>query len=110
MGPMSYDTDAVGVRFNRLIQDVMKGNWQRTQFEPWEIEILLDIQSCADEALQRRDLLPRYQKAVQRQLANRRAMPMKLSEYVAGLKSRRNGRERDGESVNEGSQLISAVS
>lgn len=85
---MEVDTDYVLPRFNRLIQDVIKGNWQRTSFEPWEIAILLDIQACEGEIRSRRDLLPRYQKAVQRQLANRRAMPMLLSEYVRHLEVR----------------------
>jgi hypothetical protein len=103
MKETNVDTDYVLPRFNRLIQDVIRGNWQRTAFEPWEITILLDIQSCEQEVQKRRDLLVRYQKAVQRQLANRRAMPMMLSEYVRSLEvrlaSRSGAVDRDSELI-----------
>jgi hypothetical protein len=88
-----YDNEMVVSRFNRLMKDVISGQWQRTSFESWEIELLLDIEACAGEIRSRRDLLTRYQKAVQRQLAQRREMPMKLSEYVSHLRTRQAARQ-----------------
>jgi hypothetical protein len=83
-----YDSDDLLPRFNRLMQDVIKGDWRRNSFTPWEMALMLDIQACADEIATRRDLLPRYQKAVQRQLSRRREMPMTLSSYVESLRVR----------------------
>jgi hypothetical protein len=87
-----YDSDDLLPRFNRLMQDVIKGDWRRNSFAPWELALILDIQACADEIASRRDLLPRYQKAVQRQLSRRREMPMTLSSYVESLRVRQSTR------------------
>lgn len=87
-----YDSDDVLPRFNRLMQDVIKGDWRRNSFAPWEMALMLDIQACAGEVAARRDLLPRYQKAVQRQLSRRREMPMTLSTYVESLRARQSAR------------------
>lgn len=81
-------SDEILARFNRLIQDVMRGDWRRNSFTSWEMELLLDIHACHKELAVRRDLLPRYQKAVQRQLFRRREMPMTLSAYVESLRER----------------------
>jgi len=83
-----YDSDYLLPRFNRLMQDVIKGDWRRNSFTAWEMALLLDIQACAEEIATRRELLPRYQKAVQRQLSRRREMPMTLSSYVESLRVR----------------------
>ncbi len=79
-------------QFQRLMKDLRAGNWQRTSFAPWEMELLLDIAACEKDVASRRDLLNRYQKAVERRLANHCEMPMKLSEYVAGLQARHSSR------------------
>jgi hypothetical protein len=91
-GMEHYDNEFVVSRFNRLMKDVLTGNWQRTSFEPWEIELLLDIQACSGEMKSRRDLLVRYQKAVQRRMSHRREMPMRLSEYIRQLNERQASR------------------
>ena len=36
------DHDAVLAQFNRLIQELLRGNMQRNTFRPWEVELLLD--------------------------------------------------------------------
>lgn len=86
------DSDFVLARFQRLMKDVRMGDWRRNSFEPWEIELLLDIAACDPEIQRRRALLERYQKAVERRLANHCELPMKLSEYIAGLRARRSAR------------------
>ncbi len=88
MADIFYDSEVILPRFNRLMQDVIKGSFQRTSFEPWEVQLLLDIQGCVEEVETRRDLLKRYQKAVQKQLGRRGQRPMLLSEYVESLRSR----------------------
>ncbi len=92
MSDETYDSGHIQGRFNRLMQDVRRGDWRRTEFESWEVELILDIQACAHEIATRRDLLKRYTKAVERQLSRRREMPMKLSSYVEHLKQRKTSR------------------
>jgi len=43
---MSPQNASVLVQFNRLIEELLSGSIQRGGFQPWEIEILLDIESC----------------------------------------------------------------
>jgi hypothetical protein len=86
------NSDVVLARFQRLMKDVRQGEWRRNSFAPWEIELLLDIAACDPEIQRRRALLERYQKAVERRLANHCELPMKLSEYIAGLRARQSAR------------------
>ena len=83
------DSDAVLAQFNRLIQELLRGNMHRNTFRPWEIELLLDIEACSLRESNKRDILRRYQKAVQRQMEKGARLPMKLSEYLEGVKSKR---------------------
>ena len=83
------DSDAVLAQFNRLIQELLRGNMHRNTFRPWEIELLLDIEACNLRETNKRDTLRRYQKAVQRQMEKGAALPLKLSEYLGELKSKR---------------------
>jgi hypothetical protein len=49
--------------FNGLIQGVIGGRQHRHVFQPWELAILLDIESCTVRQSSREDLLRRYQRA-----------------------------------------------
>ena len=69
-------------RFNRLIGEVMRGALARNSFQPWEVEILLDLDQCQLEKRRRLDILRQYQKAVERQVNNGDGPPMKLSEFL----------------------------
>ena len=82
------NSEAVLLRFNKLIQELLRGTIKRNCFRPWEIELLLDIEACNLRGSNRRETLRRYQKAVQRQMEKGAPMPMTMSEYL----SRRNGR------------------
>lgn len=82
------DPDAILARFNRLMQDLAAGTYSRNAFLPWEIDLLLDIQSCGTRCCGT-ELLRRYQKAVQRELQNGSDRPLKLSEYLTRCRSRR---------------------
>jgi hypothetical protein len=83
------DSDAVLAQFNRLIQELLRGNMHRNTFRPWEIELLLDIETCNLRETNKRDTLKRYQKAVQRHMEKGARLPLKLSEYLDSVKSKR---------------------
>jgi hypothetical protein len=84
------DSDAVLAQFNRLIQELLRGNMHRNTFRPWEVELLLDIESCNLRDTARRETLRRYQRAVQRHMEKGARLPLKLSEYLEAVKTKRN--------------------
>jgi hypothetical protein len=90
------DSDAVLAQFNRLIQELLRGNMHRNTFRPWEIELLLDIETCNLRDSNKRDILKRYQKAVQRHMEKGARLPLKLSEYLESVKQKR---PAEGQSV-----------
>jgi len=69
-------------RFNRLMGEVLRGAIARNTFEAWEIDILLDLDTCRLERRRRWDLLRQYQRAVERQLENGPGPPMKFSQFL----------------------------
>src|SRR6185369_2824041 len=84
------DSETVLAQFNRLIQELLRGNMQRNTFRPWEIELLLDIETCALRDAARRETLRRYQRAVQRHMEKGARLPLKLSEYLESVKAKKN--------------------
>lgn len=75
-------------RFNRLINELAKGATARNSFQPWEIDLLLDIETCELERRRRLETLRQYQRAVERQMQTGAGPPMKLSEFLE-LRARR---------------------
>jgi len=69
-------------QFNRLIRELVRGQINRNTFRPWEVELLLDVESCNLRESSRDSTLRRYQKAVQRQLERGATKPMRLSEFL----------------------------
>ena len=69
-------------RFHRLLNDMIRGTTGRNSFEPWELEILLDLANCAIKPRRRLEILRQYEKAVTRQMQTGPGPPMKLSEYL----------------------------
>jgi hypothetical protein len=69
-------------RFNRLMAEVLRGAVTRNSFQPWEVEILLDMENCELRPRRRLEVLRQYQKAVQRQMETGPGPPMKLSQYL----------------------------
>jgi hypothetical protein len=102
--PQVHDVEIVHAQFNRLIQELLKGTIARNTFQPWEIEILLDVQGADLGRASEKEVLKRYQKAVHRAYEKGAKMPMKLSEYLDGLKSKRNSASDTG-SPTSGSDL-----
>ncbi|MBZ5611134.1 MAG: hypothetical protein LAP38_22965 [Acidobacteriia bacterium] len=83
----TQDAEVVLHRFNKLLQELVRGTMSRNTFQPWEIEILLDIETCNLREAVKRETLRRYQKAVQRSMEKGARAPLKLSEYLQGKKS-----------------------
>jgi len=82
----TLDSEARLYRFNRLMQELIRGSMNRNTFHPWEIEILLDIEACQIREPVKRETLRRYQKAVQRAMEKGAPTPLRLSEYLSGKK------------------------
>lgn len=83
----TMDSEARLNRFNRLMQELIRGTMSRNTFQPWEIDILVDIEMCQVHEPVKRETLRRYQKAVQRSMEKGAPMPLRLSEYLRGKKS-----------------------
>ena len=86
------DSEAVLARFNKLVQELLRGAITRNTFRPWEVDILLDIEGCNLREGGRREILRRYQKAVQRSMEKGAPEPLKLSEYLQVQKDRQAAR------------------
>jgi len=76
------DPDEILGQFNRLLRELLRGQINRNTFRPWEVELLLDIESCNLRDSSRDGVLRRYQKAAQRRLTRGITPPMKLSEFL----------------------------
>jgi hydrogenase maturation factor len=69
-------------RFHRLMSELAHGVVGRSGFEPWEVEILMDIKSCKLEPRGRSEIMRQYQRAVERQLETGPGPPVKLSHFL----------------------------
>lgn len=86
---LQIESEAKLTQFNRLMGDLLKGSMNRNTFRPWEIALLLDIESCALANGNRREVLRRYQKAVQRSYDRGETSLLRLSVYLENLKNKR---------------------
>lgn len=80
-------------RFRKLIAELLRGSVTRTVFQFWEIELLVDLESCPLGRKRRIGTLRRYERAVTRQLEHGPGPPMKLSEYLQTMRTRRPSNE-----------------
>jgi hypothetical protein len=78
-------------RFKRLLGEIMRGQLARNAFQPWEIDILLDLEACELESRRRMEILRQYQRAVEHQMESGAGPPMKLSQFLVRRERRRNG-------------------
>ena len=76
-------------RFRKLMVELMRGMVVRNAFQPWEIEILLDLQDCDLPARRRHEILRQYQRAVEKQMITGPGPPMKLSTFLHERTTRR---------------------
>lgn len=79
-------------RFQRLLADVIRGSMRRNSFQPWELEILMDMETV-DLGRRRLEILRQYGRAVEKQMQTGPGPPMKLSEYML-LRAERAARTR----------------
>jgi hypothetical protein len=89
-------------RFNRLMMEVLRGGIKRNSFQPWEIDILMDMENCELRPRRRLEVLRQYQKAVQRQMQTGPGPPMKLSQYLERSAIRAARRRQAAEAAQEG--------
>lgn len=75
------ETSQMLARFRRLVEDVESGLSTRTTFRPWEVELLVDLSGCK-LGPNRKRLLKRWEKAVERGLEGGAKLPLKLSDYL----------------------------
>jgi len=66
-----------------LVTDLIVGQFRRTTFQVWEVELLLDIQACNLGDLNKREVLKRYRKAAHRWFDRGGRTLLLLSEYLA---------------------------
>jgi hypothetical protein len=76
-------------RFKKLVSEVMRGALARNCFQPWEVEILMDLENCQLDRRRRLEILRQYQRAVERQMNTTLGPPMKLSEFLVHRARRR---------------------
>ena len=76
-------------RFRRLIGELLRGEINRNTFAPWEIEILLDFDTCELPSRRRLEILRQYQRAVEHQMETGPGPPMKLSHFLIQREQRR---------------------
>ena len=77
-----YQLEIQLCRFNKLMVEVMRGAITRNSFQPWEFEILLDMDHCQFDPRRRLEILRQYQRAVGKQMDHGPGPPMKLSEFL----------------------------
>ena len=83
--------------FDRLIDELLGPAEPRSKFQPWEIEVLLDIDSCNLPASSKREtLLRKYQQAARRRMQGGTRTPMKLSQYLDLMKAQYQRRQLVG--------------
>jgi hypothetical protein len=76
-------------RFRRLIGELLHGAMNRNSFAHWEIDLLLDFDTCQLPSRRRLEILRQYQKAVERQMEIGPGPPMKLSHFLSLREQRR---------------------
>lgn len=76
-------------RFRRLLGELTRGTITRNSFEPWEVQLLLDVEVCRLEPRRRMETLRQYERAVERQMDTGPGPPMKLSEFLQLKETRR---------------------
>ena len=77
-------------RFKRLIGELLRGETNRNCFAHWEIDLLLDFDTCQLPPRRRLEILRQYQRAVEHQMETGPGPPIKLSHFLVQREQRRN--------------------
>jgi hypothetical protein len=80
--PEFPNSEAILAQFSLLMGELLRGGMHRSKFRPWEIDLLLDIESCTLRGSVKRKLLTEYHNAVQAQLQEGADLPFRFSEYL----------------------------
>jgi hypothetical protein len=67
---------------HQLVQDILGGSVRRNTFSQWELELLLDLQTCGIRKGSRSETLRRYVRAVQQHYAQGAMGPLRLSAFL----------------------------
>lgn len=86
---------------HQLVQDIIGGSVRRNTFSQWELELLLDLQTCGIRKASRSETLRRYLRAVQQHYAKGAVGPLRLSAFLdrENQKSRSNAQPNCAEPV-----------
>jgi hypothetical protein len=88
------DTGRVTIEaFERFMREVASGSLKRNAFAAWEVDLLLDLQQVRMERGRSEQLMRRYRQAARKYLERGADVPLKLSEYIAGVHRRRTDRK-----------------
>jgi hypothetical protein len=79
----AYEVESRLAYFDKMIADLASGQFRRTTFQPWEVEVLLDIQSVNLGEANRKALLRRYQRAAHRWFERGGRTLLRMSDYLA---------------------------
>ena len=85
------DSTAILSRFDRLIRPLFVNNLQRTAYQLWEVQLLIDIADCQLAGRVPKRTFDGYCKAARQQVEDTGQPPMLLSEYLT--RQRRGGRK-----------------
>jgi hypothetical protein len=67
---------------NRLVHEIIGGSMRRHTFSQWELELLLDLQTCRVRKSARSELLRRYVRAVQQHFLDGAVSPLRLATFL----------------------------
>src|ERR1700722_4811626 len=101
-----YQLEIQLCRFNNLMVEVMRGAITRNSFQPWEFEILLDMDHCQFDRRRRLDILRQYQRAVAKQMERGPGPPMKLSRFLEIRANRQSAKTPRPDIGSAGSQPV----
>ncbi len=67
---------------HQLVQEIIVGSVRRNTFSQWELELLLDLQTCRIRKGARSEMLRRYIRAVQQHYAQGAIGPLRLAAFL----------------------------
>jgi len=67
---------------NQLVSEIIGGSVRRNTFTQWELELLLDLQTCRVRKSSRSEVLRNYLRAVQQHFADGELDPLRLSTFL----------------------------
>ncbi len=67
---------------NQFVHEIISGTVRRNTFTQWELELLLDLQTCRVRKSSRPDILKRYVRAVQHHHSQGAPTSLRLSQFL----------------------------